>query len=77
MSTTPLPASPAARNSASTSSASAKRLGTGLPSTPRWANENDVEKPAPPAAMPSFTSAAMRATSSGVAARSYAASPIT
>ncbi len=52
MSTTPLPASPAARNSASTSSASEKRLGTGLPSTPRCAYEKLVENPAPPAAIP-------------------------
>ncbi len=70
MSTTPLPASPAARKRASTSSSSAKRLGTGLPSTPRWAKEKLVEKPAPPAAMPSFTNSAMRPISSGVAARS-------
>ena len=74
---TPLPESPAARNSASTSSASAKRLGTGFPSTPRCAYEKLVENPAPPAAMPSRTSAPMRSISSAVAARSYAASPIT
>ena len=63
MSTTPLPASPAARNSASTSSASAKRLGTGLPSTPRCAYEKLVENPAAPASIPSRTSAAHAARS--------------
>src|SRR3954466_27429 len=58
MSTTPLPASPAAAKSPATSSASAKRLGTGLPSTPRWANEKLVENPAPRAAIPSRTTRA-------------------
>ncbi|TMK81876.1 MAG: hypothetical protein E6G57_17835 [Actinobacteria bacterium] len=66
----PFPASPAARKRPSTSSAFAKRLGTGLPSTPRWAKEKLVGNPAAPAAMPSFTSSAIRPISSEVAARS-------
>jgi hypothetical protein len=74
---TPFPASPAARNSASTSARSENRLGTGFPSTPRCAYEKLVENPAAPAASASRTSAHICAVSSGVAARSYAASPIT
>src|ERR1700679_1041470 len=45
VSKTPLPVAHTDTKSASTSSISAKRLGTGLPSTPRWAKEKLVEKP--------------------------------
>src|SRR3954471_15040767 len=55
-------------NSASTSAASANRLGTGLPSTPRGANEKLVEKPAAPAAIPSRTAPALGASCAAGAA---------
>ena len=56
---------------------SANRDGTGLPSPSLCVSEVVVEKPKPPASRPSRRSRAICASSSSVAARSLAASPIT
>jgi hypothetical protein len=63
---------------ASSSPRSAARLGAGLPSSAKkCVGESDVDHPMAPASMPPRTSAAIAASSSGVAVRSVAASPIT
>ena len=45
---TPLPNSPTVSSRASISARSAKRLGIGLPSAPRWVGANEVANPAAP-----------------------------
>ena len=68
--TTPRRASCITSSIASNSARSAKRLGTGLPSTPRWGMAKLVAKPAAPAAIASANTRFMPSTSSGVAVRS-------
>ena len=76
--TTPRPTSPIVSSSASSSARSAKRLGTGLPSTPRCGGREAGGEPGG-ARVHRLAQhvAASRAISSAVAVRSYAASPIT
>ena len=71
----PRPWRPSTSTSASSSAASASRLGTGRLCAS--ASKNDVEKPNAPAATDSSSSAAICARSSSVAARSHASAPIT
>ena len=68
--TTPRPTSRITSSSASNSARSAKRLGIGLPSTPRCVIAKLVASPAAPASIASRRTACMRTTSSGVAVRS-------
>ena len=77
ISMTPRPTSVSTPARASNSVVSAKRLGTGLPSAPRWAAVKLDENPAAPAAMAARTSARMVSISSAVAVRSYASGPST
>ena len=70
MATTPRRASCITSSMASNSARSAKRLGTGLPSTPRWGMAKLVAKPAAPASIASASTRCMAAISSGVAVRS-------
>ncbi len=72
-----LPASARQPASASISSHAATRLGTGRPSQPTWVGDLDVANPTAPARSASATSARIAATSSAVASRSVASSPIT
>ena len=62
---------------ASSSSRLAWRDGTGAPVWSLWLVDHVEEKPRPPAVSPSWSSDAIRATSSGVASRSVAAGPMT
>ena len=61
---------------ASISERFAARLGIGLPYAPTWVVLREVEKPTAPAASASSTVSTMRATSSVVASRSVASSPM-
>ena len=74
---TPCPVSATARNSASSSARSDQRLGIGWPSAPRWVTAKLVANPAAPASIASRTWSAIAATSSAVAVRREASSPIT
>ena len=74
---TPRPASLSAPTSMRSSSSSASREGIGSPPWPLCAGEVLLAKPTAPARIPSITMARMRDTSSGVAARTAASSPIT
>ena len=73
----PAPPSPAASARASTSSNPACRDGTGRPSWSVCVGACDDEKPAAPAAIAARTSRRICSSSSAVAARSEAASPMT
>ncbi len=68
--TTPRPTSPIVCRSASNSSRSAKRLGTGLPSMPWCGGAKLVAKPAAPASIASRSTRCISAISSAVAVRS-------
>ena len=70
MATTPRRASCITSSMASNSARSAKRLGTGLPSTPRWGMAKLVAKPAAPASIASARTRCISVISSGVAVRS-------
>ena len=72
-----LPASARQPASAAISSHAATRLGTGRPSQPTCVGDLEVAKPIAPARSASATSARIAATSSAVASRSIASSPIT
>ena len=71
------PCSPAASARVATSRNEARRDGTGRPSWSTWVGACDDEKPAAPSPIASCTSARMRWSSSGVAWRSDAPSPMT
>ncbi len=73
----PRPVEPIAAARRSISRSVPSRLGTGRPRSPTWFEFVVDEKPMAPSAIASFTSAAMRSSSSSVASRSHAASPMT
>ncbi len=68
--TTPRPTSLIVSSNASNSARSENRLGTGLPSIPRWGDAKLVAKPAAPASIASRSTACIFAVSPGVATRS-------
>ncbi len=77
ISMTPWSNSPRTADSATTSSAAARFDGTGRPSCAWCTAICDVENPIAPSRIAVRTRSAMAAISSSVAARSWAASPIT
>ena len=64
-------------HSATTSSSLAKREATGAPSPSLWVYDSEVEKPRPPAAMPSAKSVFIASSWPGSASLPVASAPIT